>query len=207
MKGNKGSKGSSGAPGYPGYKGEKGAPGETGPQGPLGCTGVQGDRGKQGPTGPQGPQGEKGEQGSIGSSGEKGDVGQMGPIGQKGAIGLKGNKGSKGVTGIQGQKGECVVSPKVTVFPEHQSVFVNKQAMIYCWVQGTTAATTSWGSLGGTLINTLTQNGVLRIRNVTTAHAGLYICTAHTGHGTLKAVSRLDIKGIDINLVTISTLQ
>ena len=192
--------GDPGALGYPGYKGEKGAPGKTGPRGPLGRAGVQGMRGKQGPTGQQGIKGEKGEKGSTGSQGQKGDVGPMGQPGNKGSIGLKGNKGRMGAIGSQGPKGECVMTPKIVVFPESLDVFMNKQATFYCWVQGVTSITITWKKLGGSAsFGTFTQNGngVLRISNVTRQHIGLFMCTASTSHGILKAVSSLSLKGME----------
>ena len=191
--------GDPGALGYPGYKGEKGAPGKTGPRGLLGHKGVQGMRGMQGPNGPQGIKGEKGEKGSTGSPGQKGDVGPMGRPGIKGSVGLKGNKGRMGSIGIQGSKGECVMAPKIVVFPESLDVFMNKQATIYCWVQGVSYYTITWRKLGGSAsIQTFTQNGnrVLRISGVTRSHIGLFMCTASTSHGILKATSRLRLKGL-----------
>ena len=193
--------GDPGALGYPGYKGEKGAPGKTGPRGPLGPTGLQGMRGKQGPNGPQGIKGEKGEKGSTGSPGQKGDIGLMGPPGNKGSIGLKGNKGRTGPIGSQGPKGECVMAPKIVVFPESLDVFMNKQATFYCWVQGVTSITITWKKLGGSAIfDTFTQNGngALRISRVTRSHIGLFMCTASTSHGILKAVSSLGLKGMKV---------
>ena len=190
--------GDPGALGYPGYKGEKGAPGKIGPRGPSGRSGLQGVRGKEGPIGPQGIKGEKGEKGSTGSPGQKGDVGPMGQPGIKGSIGLKGNKGRMGAIGIQGPKGECVMAPKIVVFPESLDVFMNKQATFYCWVQGVTSITITWRKLGGSAsIDTFTQNGngVLRISGVTRSHIGLFMCTASTSHGILKAVSSLGLKG------------
>ena len=198
--GPQGPPGDRGALGYPGYKGEKGAPGKTGRRGPLGHKGVQGMRGKQGPNGPQGIKGDEGEKGSTGSPGQKGDVGPMGQTGNKGSIGLKGNKGRMGAIGIQGPKGECVMAPKIVVFPESLDVFMNKQATFYCWVQGVTSITITWRKLGGSAsIDTFTQNGngVLHISNVTRSHIGSFMCTASTSHGILKAVSRLRLKGLE----------
>ena len=191
--------GDPGALGYPGYKGEKGAPGKTGPRGPLGRTGFQGMRGKEGPIGPQGIKGEKGEKGSTGSPGQKGDVGLIGQPGIKGSIGLKGNKGRVGTIGTKGPKGECVMTPKIVVFPESLDVFMNKQATFYCWVQGVTSIAITWRKLGGSAsIDTFTQNGngVLRISNVTRSHIGSFRCTASTSHGILQAVSSLRLKGM-----------
>ena len=200
QRGPQGPPGDPGAPGYPSYKGEKGAPGKTGPRGPLGPTGLQGMRGKQGPHGPQGIKGEKGEKGSTGSQGQKGDVGPMGQPGNKGSIGLKGNKGRMSAIGIQGPKGECVMAPKIIVFPESLDVFMNREATFYCWVQGVTSITITWKKLGGSAsFDTATQNGngVLRISNVTRPHIGLFMCTASTSHGILKAVSSLGLKGLE----------
>ena len=166
----------------------------------MGRTGLQGLRGKQGPSGPQGITGEKGEKGSTGSSGQKGDVGPMGQPGIKGSMGLKGNKGRMGAIGIQGPKGECVMTPKIVVFPQSLDVFMNKQATFYCWVQGVTSTTISWRKLGGSAsIDTFTQNGygVLRISGVTRSHIGLFMCTASTSHGILNAVSSLGLKGLE----------
>ena len=188
--------GDPGAPGYPGYKGEKGAPGKPGPRGPLGRTGVHGARGKQGHKGSQGDKGEKGDKGPIGSPGNKGDVGPMGQPGHKGSTGIKGNKGHRGSIGFQGPKGECVTSPKIFVFPESLEVFINKEANFYCLVQSTTSKKVTWSKLGGTVFtNTATQGGVLRISNVTRSHVGLYMCTAYTTHGILRAVGSLHLKG------------
>ena len=194
--GPQGPPGDPGAPGYPGYKGEKGAPGNPGPRGPLGRTGMHGARGKRGPSGSQGVKGEKGDKGSIGSPGKKGDVGPMGKPGHKGTTGLKGSKGNRGSIGTEGPKGECVVSPKIILFPESLDVFLNKEATFYCWVQGATFKKIAWSKLGGTLFNnTGTQGAVLHIRNVNRAHAGSYMCTAYTSHGILKAFTSLAIKG------------
>ena len=193
--GPQGPPGDSGAPGYPGYKGEKGAPGKPGPRGRLGPLGPQGVSGKEGPRELQGIKGMKGEEGSKGPTGEKGDAGPRGQPGDKGSIGLKGNKGNRGSTGIQGPKGECVVSPKISVFPVSLDVFMYKQAAFYCWVQGVTSKKITWSKLGSTLSSdTVTRNGVLRISKVTNAHVGSYMCTAYSSHGILRAVSSLHVK-------------
>ena len=199
--GPQGRPGDPGVPGYPGYKGENGAPGKPGPRGPLGPIGVHGARGKQGPKGSQGDKGEKGDKGSIGSPGNKGDVGPMGRPGHKGSIGLKGNKGNRGSIGFQGPKGECVTSPKIFVFPESLDVFVKEQAKFYCWVQGAIFKKITWRKLGYNLFNnTVAQDGVLHITNVTRYHVGSYMCTAYTSYGILKAISGLHIKGADFIL-------
>ena len=57
------------------------------------------------------------EQGSIGAPRIRGETGAKGRQGQKGSLGLKGNKGIRGLVGIQGPKGECVVPPKIIVYP------------------------------------------------------------------------------------------
>ena len=192
-----GPKGDLGAHGYPGYKGEKGAPGITGPQGLLGPIGPPGPSGKQGP---QGFKGDMGAEGPRGIPGLKGNVGSMGLPGQKGSIGLKGNKGNKGNrghTGLQGPKGECIVDPKINIYPVSQEVFITTPAIIYCWVDGQTSKQITWGKLGGAMLkDTTVKDGALHINNVQKSHVGLYVCTANTGHGILKAISRLRLKGI-----------
>ena len=194
--GQQGPKGEKGALGYPGYKGEKGAPGKTGPRGPKGLTGTQGIRGKQGPTGWQGSKGEKGEEGTVGSRGAKGDTGRMGPPGEKGSVGFKGNKGNRGFTGIQGPKGECVVPPKIFVFPESQYVFLNKSATFYCWVQGQWFTKITWRKLEGNVLRDIsTTNGILHIRNVQRLDTGSYLCRVVTSYGIFRAVTILGIKG------------
>ena len=192
--GPQGPPGDRGAHGYPGYKGEKGAPGIPGPKGPLGPTGPQGPTGRQGPQGAQGIKGKMGEEGPVGSPGMKGNVGPMGRPGIKGSIGLKGNKGNKGSIGVQGPKGECIISPKINVFPESLDVFINKAATFYCWVDGQTAKKVTWSKLGGSSLN----NAVLKINNVQRSHVGSYMCTAYTDHGILRAISSLRLKGIYI---------
>jgi len=42
--------------------------------------------------------------------------------------------------------------------------------------------------------NTVAQDGVLHITNVTRYHVGSYMCTAYTSYGILKAISGLHIK-------------
>ncbi|KAL9962314.1 hypothetical protein ACROYT_G031402 [Oculina patagonica] len=195
IKGSPGPPGDRGAPGYPGYKGNKGAPGITGPQGPLGPTGAQGPAGSQGPQGSKGIKGEMGEKGTIGYPGKKGDVGPMGRKGVKGSIGLKGNKGYKGSIGSQGPKGECIIPPKIKVFPSSLDVFINKEATFYCWVDGQTSKRITWSKLGGaSLTDTSSKVGVLRINNVQRSHFGSYMCTVYTGHGILRAISSLQLK-------------
>ena len=195
--GPQGPPGDRGAHGYPGYKGEKGAPRIPGPQGPLGPTGAQGPTGRQGPRGAQGIKGKMGEEGPVGSPGMKENVGPMGRPGIKGSIGLKGNKGNKGAIGVQGPKGECIISPKINVFPEFLDVFINKVATFYCWVDGQTSEKITWSKLGGALLkDTSVEDSVLRINNVQWSHVGSYICTAYTSHGILKMISILRIKGI-----------
>ena len=192
-----GSPGDPGALGYPGYKGEKGAPGITGPQGPLGPVGALGPRGKQGRQGPQGPKGHIGDEGSPGIPGIKGDVGAIGRPGEKGSVGLKGNKGNRGYTGLQGPKGECVVEIKISVYPLSQEVFINTTAIFYCWVDGQTSKQITWSKLGGALLkDTTVTDGTLHINNVQRSHVGSYMCTANTGHGILKVISSLRLKGI-----------
>ena len=195
--GPQGPPGGRGAHGYPGYKGEKGAPGIPGPQGPSGPTGAQGPNGKRGPQGAQGIKGEMGEEGPVGSPGMKGNVGPMGRPGIKGSIGLKGKKGNKGSIGVQGPKGECIISPKINVFPMSLDVFINTTATFYCWVDGQTSKKITWSKLGGALLkDTGVEDGALRINNVERFHAGSYMCTVNTGHGVLKAISSLRLKGI-----------
>ena len=195
--GPQGPPGDPGANGYPGYKGEKGAPGIPGPQGPSGPTGAQGPNGKRGPQGAQGIKGEMGEEGPVGSPGMKGNVGPMGRPGIKGSIGLKGNKGNEGSIGVQGPKGECIISPKINIFPVSQEVFTNKPATFYCRVDGEMyTKTTSWRKLGSALASDATvKGGVLHIRSVTKSHIGTYLCTVVTGYGTLEAIGTLRIKG------------
>ncbi|KAL9962323.1 hypothetical protein ACROYT_G031414 [Oculina patagonica] len=184
--------GDRGAHGYPGYKGEKGASGIPGPQGPLGPTGAQGPNGKRGPQGPQGIKGEMGEEGPVGSPGVKGDVGPKGPKGVKGSIGFKGNKGSMG---LQGLKGECIISPKISVYPVSLDVFINETATFYCWVDGQTSKKITWSKLVDALSNdTTVKDGILSINNVQRSHDGSYMCTAYTGHGILKTFSSLKVK-------------
>lgn len=120
----------------------------------------------------------------------------MGPTGFKGSTGLKGNKGNRGSTGIQGPKGECVVPPKILVFPESQYVFVNKSATFYCWVQGHVSKKITWRKLGGNLHRGITaENGVLYITNAQRPHTGSYLCTVFTSYGIFRAVTILGIKG------------
>ena len=195
--GPQGPPGDPGALGYPGYKGEKGAPGKQGLQGPLGPIRAQGPRGKLGPQGPQGIKGEIGKEGLVGSPGVKGDVGPIGRVGEKGSIGLKGNKGNRGSIGVQGPKGECIITPKINIFPVSSDVFVSETAIFYCWVDGQTSTKITWSKLGGALFNdTAVKGGILRINNVQSSYVGSYICTAYTGHGILKAIGTLRVKGI-----------
>ena len=195
--GPQGPPGDRGAHGYPGYKGEKGAPGIPGPKGLLGPSGAQGPNGKRGPQGAKGIKGEMGEEGPVGSPGMKGNVGPMGRPGIKGSIGLKGNKGNKGSIGVQGPKGECIISPKINVFPMSLDVFINTTATFYCWVDGQTSKKITWSKLGGALLkDTAVKDGVLRINTVRRSHVGSYMCTTYTGSGILKAISILRIKGI-----------
>ena len=168
-----------GAHGYPGYKGEKGAPGKTGRPGPLGPVGAPGTSGKRGPVDPQGVKGEKGDEGPVGASGVKGEEGPIGRPGEKGSIGFKGNRGSQGSVGVQGLKGECVVPPKISVYPVSQEVFVNETAILYCWVRGQTTKKISWRKLGGPAFDdTVSEDGMLNIM----IYRGLildYTCAQH----------------------------
>ena len=183
------------AHGYPGYKGEKGATGKTGSRGPPGPIGAPGASGKRGPEGPQGVKGDKGDKGSVGAPGIRGETGTKGRQGQQGSIGLKGSKGSRGLVGIQGPKGECVVPLKISVYPVSQEVFVDEPVIFYCWVQGHLSSKITWRKLGGTLSNATVEDGALRISSVQRSHAGSYMCTAHTGLGMFRIISRLHIKG------------
>ena len=184
--------GPTGAHGYPGYKGEKGATGKIGSRGPPGPIGAPGASGKRGPEGPFGVKGDKGDKGSPGIRGETGTKGRQG---QQGSIGLKGSKGSRGLVGIQGPKGECVVPLKISVYPVSQEVFVDEPVIFYCWVQGHLSSKITWRKLGGTLSNATVEDGALRISSVQRSHAGSYMCTAHTGLGMFRIISRLHIKG------------
>ena len=188
-----------GALGYPGYKGEKGASGKVGPPGPSGPIGAPGVGGKRGPVGPQGVKGDKGDKGSVGAPGIKGDTGAKGRHGQKGSIGLKGNKGIRGLVGIQGPKGECVVPPKIIVYPVSQEVFINETAIFFCWVQGQTSSKITWRKLGGTLSDATVENGALQINSVQRSHVGSYMCSANTGLGSLRGFSTLQVKGLNIS--------
>ena len=162
----------------------------------MGPKGTKGIRGTKGPTGAQGFKGVKGEVGGIGSRGAKGDTGSMGPPGFKGSTGIKGSRGNRGFTGIQGPKGECVVPPKIVVFPESQYVFANKSATFYCWVQGHVSKKITWRKLGGNLHRGInTENGVLHISNAHRSHTGSYLCTVFTSYGIFRAVTILGIKG------------
>ncbi|CAH3143480.1 unnamed protein product, partial [Pocillopora meandrina] len=155
-----------GAHGYPGYKGEKGVTGKTGSRGPPGPIGAPGASGKRGPVGPQGVKGDKGDKG----------------------------KGSRGLVGIQGPKGQCVVPPKISVYPVSQEVFVDEPVIFYCWVQGHLSSKITWRKLGDTLSDAIVEDGALRISNVQRSHAGSYVCTAHTGLGIFRIISRLRLK-------------
>ena len=197
--GPQGPPGDPGALGYPGYKGEKGAPGKQGPQGSVGRTGAQGPRGKLGPQGPHGIKGEMGKEGLVGSPGVKGDVGPVGRSGEKGSIGLKGHKGNRGSIGVQGPKGECIISPKINVFPMSLDVFVNETATFYCWFDGHTSKRITWRKIGGALLkDTTLEDGVLRIYSVQRSDVGSYICTVYTGYGILKVISSLKVNGINL---------
>ena len=191
-----GPQGDRGTHGYPGYKGEKGATGIPGPLGPLGPKGISGPPGSQGRQGPQGIKGDMGVEGPRGIPGEKGDVGPIGRPGEKGSIGLKGNKGNRGYTGLQGPKGQCIVDPKISIYPVSQEVFINTTAIFYCWVDGQTSKQITWSKLGGDLLkDTTVKDGALHINNVQRSHVGSYMCTAYTGYGVLKAISNLHLKG------------
>ena len=197
--GPQGPPGDPGAHGYPGYKGEKGAPGKQGLQGALGPTGVQGPRGKLGPQGPQGIKGVMGKKGPVGSPGVKGDAGPMGRPGEKGSIGLKGHKGNKGSIGVQGPKGECIITPKINVFPMYLDVFVNETATFYCWVDGQTSKRITWRKIGGALLkDTTLQDGVLRVNSVQRSDVGSYVCTVYNDYGILQVISSLKVKGINL---------
>ena len=184
-----------GAHGYPGYKGEKGATGKTGTRGPWGPIGAPGVSGKRGPEGPQGVKGDKGDKGSVGARGIRGETGTKGRKGQKGSIGLKGSKGSRGLVGIQGPKGECVVPLKISAYPVSQEVFVDEPVIFYGWVQGHLSSKITLRKLAGTLSDATTEDGALRISSIQRSHAGLYMCTAHTGLGMFRIISRLHVKG------------
>jgi len=177
------------------------------PRGPLGSKGVPGPRGSQGRQGPQGIKGDMGDEGPRGVPGIKGDVGPMGRPGQQGSIGLKGNKGNRGYTGLQGPKGECIVDPKISIYPVSQEVFINTLAIFYYCVDGQTSKQITWSKLGGTLLKgTTVKDGALHINNVQRSHVGSYMCTAHTGRGILKAISRLRLKGIYSPLLLLDKL-
>ena len=196
-----------GPKGDPGYKGEKGAPGVSGPKGPLGPIGAPGSSGKQGRQGPKGIKGEMGTEGPRGIPGVKGDVGPIGRPGAKGSIGLKGNKGNRGYTGLQGPKGECIVDPKISIYPVSQEVFINTTAIFYCWVDGQTSKQITWSKLGGALLkDTTVKDGALYINNVQRSHVGSYMCTAHTGYGILKAIGDLHLKGIHFHFCCVKNL-
>jgi hypothetical protein len=120
----------------------------------------------------------------------------MGLQGEKGSICLKGNKGNRGYIGLQGPKGECIVDPKISIYPVSQEVFINTTTTFYCWVDGQTSKQITWSKLGGALSYTTVKDGALHINNVQRSHVGSYICTAYTGHGIFKAISNLHLKGI-----------
>ncbi|RMX45209.1 hypothetical protein pdam_00021082 [Pocillopora damicornis] len=182
------------AHGYPGYKREKRATGKTGTRGPSGPIGAPGVSGKRGPEGPQGVKGDKGDKGSVGAREIRGETGTKGRKGQKVSIGLKGSKGSRGLVGIQGPKGECVVPLKISAYPVSQEVFVDEPVIFYCWVQGHLSSKITLRKLAGTLSDATTEDGALRISSVQRSHAGLYMCTAHTGLGMFRIISRLHVK-------------
>ncbi|PFX12382.1 Roundabout-like 2 [Stylophora pistillata] len=141
-----------------------------------------------------GVKGNKGDKGSVGATGIKGETGAKGLQGRKGSIGSKGNKGNKGSVGIQGPKGECVVPMRISVYPVSQEVFAGETAIFYCWVQGQTSSTITWRKLGGVLSDATVEEGALRISKVQSSHVGSYMCTARTGLGMLRTISRLQIK-------------
>ena len=145
--------------------------------------------------GPMGIKGDKGDTGSVGATGIRGETGSKGRKGQKGSIGLKGKRGSIGLVGIQGPKGECVVPPKISVYPVSQEVFVNDPAIFYCWVQGQTSSKITWRKLGGSLSGATVEDGALRINSMQRSHVGSYMCTADTGLGKFRIIGRLRLKG------------
>ena len=191
-----GPKGDLGPNGYPGYKGEKGASGISGPQGPSGPKGNPGPQGRQGRQGPQGIKGDMGVEGPRGFPGVKGEIGFMGRRGEKGSTGLKGDKGNSGYTGLQEPKRECIIDPKISIYPVSHEVFINTPAIFYCWVDGQTSKQITWSKLGGVLASDITVKGdVLHISNVQKSHSGSYLCTAITDYGTLRAIGTLGVKG------------
>ena len=99
------------------------------------------------------------------------------------------------MVGIQGPKGECVVPLKISAYPVSQEVFVDEPVIFYCWVQGHLSSKITWSKLGGTLSDATVEDGALRISNVRRSHAGSYMCTAQTGLGMFRIISRLQIKG------------
>ncbi|CAH3143484.1 unnamed protein product [Pocillopora meandrina] len=158
-----------GPPGPPGARSSRcqGATGKTGSRGPSGPIGAPGVSGKRGPVGPQGVKGDKGDKGSVGAHGMRGET---------------------------GTKGQCVVPLKISVYPVSQEVFVNEPVIFYCWVQGHLSSKITWRKLGGTLSNATVEDGALRISSVQRSHAGSYMCTAHTGLGMFRILSRLHVK-------------
>ena len=129
----------------------------------------------------------------------------MGQAGEKGSIGLRGNKGNRGFTGIQGLKGECVVPPKIFVFPESQHVFVNRSATVYCWVQGQSSKKIIWRKLEGNVLRDIsTTNDIFHTNNVQRSHTGSYLCTVFTSYGIFRAAVILGIRGRQIKVVLAS---
>ena len=183
--------GTPGAPGYPGYKGEKGAPGKPGPRGLFDSIKAQGANGHQRPNGSQIVNGvTEGDPGDIDFSVEKEDAT---PTNQPK---YKGNKVNMGAVYPPVQNLECGVLPKISVFPVSLEVFIDEPATLYCWVQGQSHTNTTWRKLGGMLSNdSVVEGDVLHISSVRRWHVGSYVCTAHTNHGIVKAISTLQVKG------------
>ena len=81
------------------------------------------------------------------------------------------------------------------MYPVSQKVFVDEPVIFYCWVQGHLSSKITWRKLGGTLSNVAVKDGALRMSSVQRSHAGSYMCTAHTGLGMFRIISRLRVKG------------
>ena len=111
------------------------------------------------------------------------------------------------MVGIQGPKGECVVPPKIIVYPASQEVFINETAIFFCWVQGQTSSKITWSKLGGTLSDAAVKDGVLGINSVQRSHVGSYMCAAHTGLGIFRIVGSLLVKGSIFNFKYFPTLH
>lgn len=167
-----------------------------------------GPPGPPGPVGPRGKRGKKGRPGDRGLIGPVGSPGLMGPPGLDGSIGLVGPPGPMGPSGppgAPGRPGKATSDKHVVVSPSKQTANMETSATFYCTIDGEHTSGIQWKFNGKNLTSgekySISDNGILIIRQLNYRDAGQYTCVGKDVFGRPESSGILTVQGMSIMVV------